>query len=114
MPLISFSDVQSCGGSGSWNSACGTDEGRNIDADPLFVDTNGADNIPGTTDDNLRLQTGSPAIDAGNDLVVPSNAIVDLDGNSRMVDGNGNGLPTVDMGAYEWSPSRVFLPLVIK
>ncbi len=33
--------------------------------DPLFVDTNGADNISGTTDDDFRLRAGSPAIDSG-------------------------------------------------
>ncbi len=36
---ISYSDVQGCGGSGAgWNSTCGTDNGGNIDAAPLFVD----------------------------------------------------------------------------
>jgi LPXTG-site transpeptidase (sortase) family protein len=106
-PVITYSDIQGCGGSGSWNSACGTDGGKNIDADPLFVDADGADNIPGTADDNLRLQLTSPAIDAGNNSAVPAGVTTDLDGTPRFVDiptvpDSGNGTPPiVDMGAYE-------------
>jgi len=100
-PNISYSDIQGCGGSGSWNPACGTDGGNNIDADPLFVDADGADNTPGTADDNLRLQPGSPAIDAGNNSTVPASVTTDLDGNPRIQDGNGDNSPIVDMGAYE-------------
>ena len=40
------------------------DGGGNINADPLFVDDDGADNITGTLDDDLRLLPGSPCIDA--------------------------------------------------
>ena len=86
-PVISYSDIQGCGGSGSWNSACGADGGNNIDADPLFVDAAGG---------NLRLQAGSPAIDASNDAAVPAGITTDLDGNPRF-----SGA-TVDMGAYEY------------
>ena len=97
--LISYSDVQECGGSGAgWNSACGTDTGGNIDADPLFTDASGGD---------LRLQPPSPAIDAGNNTAVPAGITTDLDGNPRFADvlsvpdtGNGDP-PIVDMGAYE-------------
>jgi hypothetical protein len=61
----------------------------NIALDPLFVDTNGWS--------NLRLQSNSPCINAGNnDFVTWS---TDLDGNPRIVGG------TVDMGAYEFQPS---------
>ena len=99
IPTISYSDIQGCGGSGSWNPACGTDDGGNIDADPLFVDADGPDNIVGTDDDNLRLGFGSPVIDAGNNISVT--VITDLDGLPRFADGNGDGVPVVDMGAYE-------------
>ncbi|MBU0493555.1 MAG: DUF11 domain-containing protein [Chloroflexi bacterium] len=97
-PQISYSDIQGCGGSGSWNSACGADGGGNIEADPLFVDpANG----------NLRLQLTSPAIDAGNNTAFPPDILTDLDGNPRFVDiptvpDTGSGAPPiVDMGAYE-------------
>jgi hypothetical protein len=91
-PSISYSDIQGCGGSGSWNPACGTDVGKNIDADPLFVNASGG---------NLRLQPGSPAIDAGKNSTVPASVTTDLDGNPRIQDGNGDNSPIVDMGAYE-------------
>jgi len=97
-PLITYSDIQGCGGSGSWQGWCGTDGGGNIDADPLFLDA---------TNGDLRLQLTSPAIDAGNNIAVPPGVITDLDDNPRFVDiptmpDSGNGAPPiVDMGAYE-------------
>jgi hypothetical protein len=107
-PSIAYSDIQGCGGSGGgWGSACGTDDGHNIDADPRFEDADGADNNPGTADDNLRLQLTSPAIDAGNNAVVPSGVTTDLDGNPRIVNG------VVDMGAYEVQ-RKIFLPLIMR
>jgi hypothetical protein len=75
----------------------------NIDADPRFVDPDGDDDELGTPDDNLRLQFGSPCIDAGFSAALA----VDLDGNQRIVDDlarpdTGVGFPDViDMGAYE-------------
>jgi uncharacterized repeat protein (TIGR01451 family) len=93
---VSYSDVQGCGGSASWDAACGTDGGNNIDADPRFVDA---------ANDDLRLRRESPAIDAGNNLRVTTST--DLAGHPRRIDapstpdtGNG-GAPVVDMGAYE-------------
>ena len=93
----------------------------NIDVDPLFIDPDGPDNIPGTEDDDLRLAAGSPSIDAGDNTAVPSD-IYDLDGDGdtteplpfdlagvdRFFDdpatadtGNGTA-PIVDMGAHEY------------
>ncbi|MCK5802808.1 MAG: fibronectin type III domain-containing protein, partial [Lentisphaeria bacterium] len=71
----------------------GAGRGGNLDEDPLFVDDqnpDGADGIPRTDDDGLRLLGGSPAIDAGTDAGVPP---TDITGADRI-------LPT-DIGAYE-------------
>jgi hypothetical protein len=72
----------------------------NINADPFFVDADGADNIFGTEDDNLRLLPGSPCTDRGDNSAVPPSVTEDLDGNPRIMDG------TVDMGAYEGGIAR--------
>jgi VCBS repeat-containing protein len=85
-PYISHSDIQGCGGSASWNSACGTDGGGNIEADPLFVDA---------ANGNLRLQDTSPAINTGDNAALPPGILTDLDGKPRFV------RLVVDMGAYE-------------
>jgi hypothetical protein len=58
----------------------------NVANPPLFVNTNGWA--------NLRLQSNSPCINAGNNAFAPS--LADLDGHARIVGG------TVDIGAYEF------------
>jgi len=62
----------------------------NITNAPLFVDLAGG---------NLHLQPNSPCIDAGLDL--SGDVAHDLDGRPRPLDGNADGLPAFDMGAYE-------------
>ena len=86
---ITFSNVQGLIGGRS-----GLLEG-NINAEPLFVDADGADDVIGTKDDDLRLLPGSPCIDAGDNSAIMAGVIVDLDGNPRIMNG------IVDMGAYE-------------
>ena len=66
-----------------------------IRTDPQFVDA---------AVGNYRLQSTSPCIDIGNNSYVPAGVTIDLDGNPRMVDGNNDGTPTVDLGAYEYQP----------
>lgn len=70
-----------------------------IDAVPLFV-------LPDPYGD-LHLAAGSPCIDAADNLAVPADVLLDLDGQPRFVDdpgtsdtGNGTA-PIADMGAYE-------------
>ncbi len=90
-PIIRYSDIQGCGGSGSgWNSNLGTDGGGNIDANPLFI----RDPFFGTNDyGNLHLQSGSPAINSGTNSGCPA---ADMDGFPRPYG------PNCDMGAYEF------------
>jgi len=96
---ISYSNIQGCGGSGGgWNPACGSDGGDNIANNPLFVEADGADSIPGTSDDNLRLGFGSPSIETGTNIGCPA---TDLDGLPRPVDADADATATCDMGAYE-------------
>jgi hypothetical protein len=85
----------------------------NLNADPVFVDPDGADDDPNTLEDNdYRLAAGSPCIDAGDNLAVPVGIATDLDGNPRIVDDpdtTDTGSPVgavalVDMGPYEHQP----------
>jgi len=63
-----------------------------ISADPLFVD-------PSTGD--YHSQRGSPCIDAG-DNNAPALPGFDFDGKPRVMDGDGDGIAVVDMGAFEY------------
>lgn len=66
-------------------------EGNKND-DPEFVNPTSAD---------LRLQPDSPCIDSGDDLT-PDLPLFDLDKKPRRIDGDGNLVVKVDMGAYEY------------
>lgn len=109
-PNISYSLVEGCNPGGTWTAACGTDDGNNLaDADPKFVTPIDATTAP-TTTGNLRLQAGSPAIDAGNNAALPVGITTDLDGKPRIVNG------VVDLGAYERGgpKSVLYLPFVAR
>jgi len=101
-PDIDHSDVQGCGGSGSWDGNCGNDKGGNIDLDPLYVNPAGY---------NYSLQDISLAINAGDQTLLPYDPVdldedsttfeqlpLDLALNMRVVNSD------VDMGAYEYGP----------
>jgi hypothetical protein len=96
-PVVAYSDVQ------------GGYEGEgNIDADPSFVDPTSGD---------YHLQLGSPCIDAGNNDA-PYLPAYDFEGDTRILDGDGNVTAIVDMGvdevAVDWSYFHAYLPLVLR
>jgi len=66
----------------------------NISADPEFVDA---------TNGDYHLQVGSPCIDKGTAVGAPTH---DIEGTPR------DAAP--DMGAYEWTGFRIFLPLALR
>jgi hypothetical protein len=84
------------------------DFGDTIVANPFFLDPLGTDGLPGTRDDDYRVASDSPAIDAGEDGYIPSD-FADLDGDgdrSEPLPFDIAGNPRVqggrvDMGAYE-------------
>ena len=106
---IEHSDIQNSGGSSSWDTALGIDNGFNIDDDPLFVMPIDPASAP-TTAGDLHLQNGSPAIDTGYTYWCPA---TDLDGNTRPIDGDLDGSAECDMGAYE-KLIDLFLPLIMR
>ena len=77
------------------------------------TDENGGANGNLTVDPRLMnaalgyygLMAGSPAIDAGNNLA-PSLPATDFETMNRMVDGNGDSMAVVDIGAFEFDPTR--------
>ena len=108
-PNFMYCDIGGSGGSAAWNTSLGTNGGGNIDADPNFVEV---------ANNNLRLQAGSPCIDAGDSTDAAQNPeMLDRDGNPRAIDdpdtqntGISVNVPAlgtayaVDMGAYEYQP----------
>jgi len=94
--VVAYSDVQ-----GDYDG-----EG-NIDADPRFVD-------PGNGD--LHLTACSPCLDTG-DNSAPDLPAFDFEGDDRTIDGNGDGIATVDMGVDEVAGGvclRIYLPVVMR
>ena len=76
----------------------------NIFEDPLFAD-------PPL---DIHLSTASPAIDAGDPLLVPEDGQTDIDGDPRVLDGNGDGAEVVDMGADEYLRRTITIEIDIK
>ena len=90
-PIITFSDIQ-----GGWNG-----EG-NINIDPRFVDPNG---------DDVYLLSDSPCIDTCTFISPGDIGMTDVDGNPRILDGNGDGNSMADMGAYEFNPGKPLIAI---
>jgi hypothetical protein len=70
--------------------------------DPLLANPSGAD---------FHLQPLSRAIDTGSAVNAPAD---DFDRHARPLDGDKDSTAAFDIGAYEFSPWRVHLPIVIK
>ncbi len=105
-------DVQSCLVTG-WTGALGGS--GNFDAPAGFLDPEGADMFQGSEDDNYQLAAGSACVESGDDSLVPPDwADADGDGDRgeampfdglgvpRAMDGDFNGFPRTDRGAYEY------------
>ena len=90
----------------------------NINADPRWVS-------PATGD--FRLTSYSPCVDRGSNALLPADVAdldhdgntvevlpIDLSGNVRVIDGDGDGVATVDMGAFERSDAPYGTVLRVK
>jgi serine protease len=73
--------------------AAAADQNGNIAADPLF-------NTAGKGAKGYALTAGSPAIDVGATTAMPGDR--DLLSHQRRVDGNGDGVRAIDLGAIEY------------
>jgi len=86
VPQITYCTVE-----GGWTGV------GNIDRDPLFLNA---------ARSNFRLSWQSACVDAGINSA-PSLPALDLDGNTRIHDGNGDLQPVADLGCFELIPFSV-------
>jgi nitrous oxidase accessory protein NosD len=86
-PVIEFNDVVYTGDGARYGGLCADRTGTagNVSVDPGFADGH-------------RLSPSSPLVDAGTNVGVPA---VDIDGEARTTDGNGDGVARTDIGADE-------------
>jgi len=78
-------------GDTAYGGICSNQTGlnENVSIDPLFFDPLAGD---------FHTPSTSPVVDTGTADSAPG---VDQEGNARPVDGNGDGTPAIDIGAYE-------------
>jgi predicted outer membrane repeat protein len=89
---LSFNDVWSNVG-GDFGGVCLQGEGG-ISADPLFVG--------GSCGTDLHIVPGSSVLDSGSNGA-PALPAQDMDGDPRILDGDFDGFPQIDMGADEFN-----------
>jgi predicted outer membrane repeat protein len=90
-PAISYCDIEGSGGSSSWDANLGTNDGNNIDSDPLFYDAGNVD---------YRITQSSPCVEAGDDNA--NSETTDIRGGGRkLLSTDYTQVGTIDMGAYE-------------
>jgi len=95
--------VEGSRGSSNWyGNAFGKDLGGNLDADPKFVDAIDPALAPVAGGD-YRIGFSSPAIDSGGPGA--SQPSLDASGAPRVIDGDRDGVASLDWGAYEYVPS---------
>ena len=68
----------------------------NVSVDPMFADAVHGD---------YRLSGASPCVDNGLNDAWGTDGL-DLDGNDRVIDGDGDGDPVIDLGAFEYDPAK--------
>ena len=73
----------------------------NVDHYPLFVEADGADDIPGADNDDRHLRPVLPCVDENDDATVT--VAFDSEGNPLLTSEEGNGDPTGHPGAYQSS-----------
>jgi hypothetical protein len=97
-PIFQFNDTFNPQGTPFAGTCTGeTGTNGNVSVDPLFVN-------PGS---DFHLQSTSPVIDAGSNSA-PGLPKQDIASNPRVLDGNGDCVATVDMGAYEFARPSSF------
>lgn len=96
-PVFRFNNVFSRGAKYTGTCTDQTGVNGNISVDPLFIDAPAG---------NYRVPGGSPVVDAG-DQLLPGVPPRDLEGRPRVIDGNGDRLAVIDIGAYELVPPPV-------
>jgi hypothetical protein len=96
--ILDIEYVMLNGGAPSKNAGCTGNTGTTWDANDhaladLFLDAAGGD---------YRVKPGAVVIDQGNQFENSANHTSDAAGNARIVDGNLDGTPIIDVGAYEY------------
>lgn len=92
-PTYSNCDIEGSKPAGVWDTDLGTDDGNNIDFDPLFADAG---------EDDFRLSSYSPCADVGDNSANSQTNDIRGSGYGRKLDKDDGTSGTIDMGAYEF------------